>query len=53
MPSTTEQQRRFFGAVLAVKQGRFKGKPSKHLKEAASSMSVDKIKEFLRVKKKA
>lgn len=45
MPSKTEKQRRFFGAVLSAKKGK---KSSGKAKEAASGMDIDTIKDFLR-----
>ena len=44
MPSKTEKQRRFFGAVLSAKEGKGgRGKAAK----AAKGMSKNQIKDFL------
>jgi hypothetical protein len=48
MPSKTEKQRRFFGAVMGAKEG--KSGASKKAKEVASSMSKKTIKDFLHKK---
>lgn len=44
MPSKTEKQRRFFGAVMSAKKG---GKASGKAKKVASQMSKGQIKDFL------
>lgn len=49
MPSTTEKQRKFFGAVMGAKKGQ-KG-ISKKAKEVAKEMPKKEIKKFLKVKK--
>lgn len=49
MPSTTEKQRKFFGAVMGAKKGQ-KG-ISKKAKEVATEMPKKEIKKFLKVKK--
>lgn len=46
MPSTSEKQRRFFGAVMGAKKGQ-KG-VSKTAKKAAAGMSTKQIKDFLK-----
>ena len=51
MPSSTERQRRFFGAVMAAKKGK-KGVGSK-AREAAKGMSEGTIKDFLKKKGEA
>lgn len=45
MPSKTEKQRKFFGAVMSAKKG---GKASGEAKEAAKDMSKEQIKDFLK-----
>jgi hypothetical protein len=45
MPSKTEKQRKFFGAVMSAKKG---GKASGKAKEAAKDMSKEQIKDFLK-----
>jgi hypothetical protein len=48
MPSTTEKQKRFFGAVMGVKKGQ-KG-VSGAAKKAAKEMTKKEIKKYLKVK---
>jgi hypothetical protein len=49
MPSKTEKQRKFFGAVMGAKKGQ-KG-ISKKAKKVAEEMPKKEIKKFLKVKK--
>jgi hypothetical protein len=49
MPSKTEKQRKFFGAVMGAKKGQ-KG-ISKKAKEVAKEMPKKEIKKFLKLKK--
>jgi hypothetical protein len=46
MPSKTEKQKRFFGAVMGAKKG--KAKVTGAAKKAAAKMPEKKIKEFLK-----
>jgi hypothetical protein len=46
MPSKTEKQRKFFGAVMSAKKG--SGKVSKEAKKVAKEMSKEKIKHYLK-----
>jgi hypothetical protein len=45
VPSKTEKQRKFFGAVMGAKKT---GKGSPQVKKVAKSMSKSKIKDFLK-----
>lgn len=47
MPATSERQRRFFGAVVALKRGKLKG-ASAELKKAAKSVSDADAADFAR-----
>jgi hypothetical protein len=48
MPSTSDKQRRFMGAVLSYKLGHYKGGDvTDSVKKAADSMSVKQIKDYL------
>jgi hypothetical protein len=49
VPSTSEKQRKFFGAVMGCKKA---GKCSSATKKTAKSMSKTKVKDFLKTKKK-
>jgi hypothetical protein len=50
MPSTSEKQKRFFGAVMGAKEG--SKKVSGAAKKAAKGMSKKQIQDFLKLKKK-
>lgn len=51
MPSVSDSQRRFFGAVLAAKRGQSKN-PSAKVKKAAASISERDAADFARKKKR-
>jgi hypothetical protein len=47
MPAKTEKQRRAMAIALALKTGKFpKSKAGKNVKQMASSMTVDQLKDF-------
>ncbi|RTL07843.1 DUF3008 family protein [Candidatus Dependentiae bacterium] len=50
MPAVSKAQQRFMGMVHAMQKGKFHGKPSKHLTDAAESMNKTDVKHFAETK---
>lgn len=51
MPSKSKQQRKFFGIVRAIQEGKMKG-ASEEAKKAAENMSASDVKDYASTKEK-
>ena len=52
MPAVSKAQQRFMGMVHAIQAGKFHGRASKHLTDAAESMNATDVKHFAETKHK-